>query len=156
MPRRGDCRPLADRFWEKVAIIPFHECWEWTAFCNPLGYGMFRLDKAMRLSHRVAYALTNGDIKPGMLVCHKCDNPRCVRPEHLYLGTDADNSRDRMERGGVFYPEGEKNHRAKLNEDQVREIRNSSLSHKEAADKYGVSYYAIKELRCRKTWAHID
>lgn len=156
MPRLGDCRPLEDRFWEKVLIAPFYECWEWSAFCNSLGYGMFRIGKRMPLAHRVSYELNIGAIPNGLLICHKCDNPRCVRPEHLYAGTDADNSRDRVSRGRSFRPIGEKSHRAKLTESLAKEIRASNLSHNKAAAHFNISRGAVRDIRLRRSWTHID
>lgn len=91
------CRPLADRFWSRVEKGP--ACWEWVGGRNADGYGEVRADGRMQKAHRVSWALAHGPIPPGMHVCHTCDNPPCVNPEHLFLGTNRANMRDRQAKG---------------------------------------------------------
>ncbi len=90
-------RPVSERFWSKVTDAG--SCWVWTAHRSRRGYGTFDVEGASQQAHRVAWALSHGPIPHGMLVCHHCDNPSCVRPEHLFLGTALDNSRDRIAKG---------------------------------------------------------
>ena len=85
------------RFWDKVDKTG--ECWIWTAYTKTDGYGQFKFDGKMRGAHRMAWLLTNGEIPDGMLVCHTCDNPSCVNPNHLFLGTNQDNADDKMNKG---------------------------------------------------------
>lgn len=90
-------RPLAERFWEKVQRGP--DCWEWLGGCYHDGYGSFRVGDRNQRAHRVSYQLTYGDIPSGMVVMHRCDNPLCVRPDHLTVGTAGDNVRDAIHKG---------------------------------------------------------
>src|SRR5271170_6305273 len=87
------------RFWEKVAFIPFHSCYEWTASKHINGYGWFRMKDKMAKAHRISWEIHFGEIPKGLGVLHACDNPSCVRPEHLFLGTQQDNAIDMIKKG---------------------------------------------------------
>ena len=86
-----------ERFWAKVEKS--NSCWLWRANCNPEGYGQFWLNGKLEKAHRISWTFKHGAIPDRLLVLHKCDNPPCVNPEHLFLGTDRDNSRDRIRKG---------------------------------------------------------
>ena len=88
------------RFWSKVAEAPTG-CWEWQAYRDPRGYGRFQIHtKCSTLAHRTAYEMATGaEVPASLMVCHKCDNPSCVRPDHLFIGTGFDNQRDRVAKG---------------------------------------------------------
>lgn len=86
-------------FWNKVHCGGPQECWEWRAVRNPLGYGQFRTKTGMSLAHRVAWTFSSGDDPRHLVVMHTCDNPPCVNPSHLRLGTVVDNNRDRAHKG---------------------------------------------------------
>lgn len=92
--------PIEQRFWDKVDRRGPQDCWEWTAAKDARGYGRVGSKRPRtELAHRVAYRLTKGEIPSGMLVCHSCDNPPCCNPEHLFVGTDADNNKDMHTKG---------------------------------------------------------
>jgi hypothetical protein len=86
------------RFYEKVRIEGVGDCWEWTAG-KSTGYGVIKVDGRSRKAHRVSYLIHNGELPREMLVCHKCDNPPCVNPAHLFLGTYQDNAQDKVNKG---------------------------------------------------------
>jgi predicted DNA-binding protein (UPF0251 family) len=114
-------------------------------------------------AHRVSWGLHNGPIPEGMWVLHRCDNPSCVNPTHLFLGTQADNVADMISKGRQATPEqtahiGEKNGRARLTPDQVRTIRTlvaGGVSETEAARRYGVGQTTVSYIVLRKSWKHI-
>jgi hypothetical protein len=100
-----------DRFWSKVDMNP-HHCWEWLASTHKgkWPYGQFWYEGKMRKAHRVAYLLTHQDCPDDLVVRHTCDNPICVNPDHLILGTVADNNKDTMDRGRFVHPNSLKTH----------------------------------------------
>lgn len=145
---------LARRFWSKVAISedPQH-CWEWTRYRNTKGYGRFRIGIPALMAHRVAWELTNGEIPDGSLVLHRCDNPPCCNPHHLFLGTSKDNSDDMYAKGREAPAKVRRGPR-KLTPDQIEEIKEryqkGKVGYKTLAKEYGVSrthiYHIVKNI----------
>lgn len=140
-------------FWSKVKVGDAGECWPWLGGTFDKGYGAFRYDDATHSAHRFSATLAFGDIPAGMVVCHHCDNPPCVNPAHLFLGTYGDNMQDATVKGRMA--QGERSHKARLNESDVRAIRSSPLTHAKLARIYGVDPSNIAFIRARKTWKHV-
>lgn len=154
---KHDPEYIKNRFWSKVKIAAESECWEWTASKHQ-GYGMFMFKGRARNAHRMAYMFAHGDIPVGMFICHHCDNPGCVNPSHLFLGTNADNVRDRTIKDRHQHLKGSQHGRAKLTEDQARIIRKEYQSGTRPAilaRQYGVNRTTITYLGQGKTWKHI-
>lgn len=131
-------------------------CWHFTGYtpASRGGYGEFDFKSGKRmLAHRAAYLLLKGDDPGKQLVCHRCDVPRCVNPDHLFLGSIQDNMDDRNAKGRQA--RGERNGPAKLTEEQVRAIRADQRLHREIAADYGVADHTISAIKNRKTWKHI-
>ena len=157
--RSREASPLADRFWTHVRKTD--GCWEWTGARLPTGYGVFGLDRETMVgAHRVSWELTNGPIPPGMFVCHTCDNPPCVRPDHLFLGTPRANVADmeskgrRVSRGAS----GSRNANAILAETDIPVIRAAHAAgepYQEVARRYGVTRSLIGQIVRRKAWRHV-
>lgn len=123
-------------------------CWEWQKSCTRRGYGQISIGhQRQAYAHRVSYFMFNGPISEGLVVRHKCDNPKCVNPEHLELGTQVDNMQDCKERGRMSMPpvaRGEANHKTKLSDEQVAYIVKSTKSIRELSEMFGVSQSAIR------------
>jgi hypothetical protein len=146
-------RTASERFWSKVNKLPGDGCWEWTAGRFSSGYAQFSVKDWPFRAHRWLWEELNGPIQDGLLVMHKCDNRICVRPDHLRLGTHADNMADRQAKcRGAF---GRRNGRARLDEDDVRAIRASGETHGLVACAFGVSRSLVEKIRARDLWAHV-
>ncbi len=121
-------RPVEDRFWEKVDKSCPNGCWEWTAK-KKFGYGRFFVNGKFRQAHRVSYEMIVGPIPDGLCACHKCDNPSCVRPEHIFLGTHAENMRDAVIKGRI--PSGDRHILRRHPERAARGDRSGARMHPE-------------------------
>ena len=152
-----------NKFWSKILTGEIDECWECVAIClDKDGYGRFWINCKKISAHRFSFQLFhNRLIKDKMFICHKCDNPSCVNPHHLFEGTHQDNMTDQKNKGRhVCNPnKGEKNHKSKLTEKQVLEIRakyaKGGITHKVLAKEYGVHLSTIGFIINRKYWTHI-
>lgn len=159
--------PVNERFWDKVNKTD--SCWLWTSKLNGSGYGVIavpddtrgnsscgtRVKRRYFLAHRMAWELTHGSIPEDKILCHHCDNPICVRPDHLFLGSHADNIRDKVSKNRQAM--GTKNSQAKLTEEKVKEIRaiGYKLMEKEVAQMFKVSPATIGEIRRREIWKQV-
>ena len=150
----------ADIFWQKVEKKNENECWEWLGTKTPRGYGHFWLNGKKIYAHRSSWYLHNGKIPAGMCICHHCDNPSCVNPAHLFLGTQRDNALDAMKKNRLVFPLGEDNGKSKLTEKDVLAIRaeyqpRGKNNQRVLAKKYGVCRMNISHVVNREIWKHI-
>lgn len=132
-------------------------CWNWTGWLNQYGYGRMRLNNKTVFVHRFFYTNFVGEITDGMLVCHRCDNPSCVNPEHLFLGTHDDNMKDMAKkgRGKSGRKPGQKHGICKLTDDLVRKIRADNRYQRLIAKELGVSQTTISNVKLGKIWTHV-
>lgn len=147
------------RFWRGVDKRGDDECWNWKKFKDCEGYGYIRIDYGNFMAHRVAATIAFGEIPQGMLVCHKCDNPSCCNPNHLFFGSDLDNNRDKKIKGRARCLSGEENKNSKLTSDAVREIRrirSDGAILKDLANQFNVGICTISAVLRGKTWRHVD
>lgn len=150
-------KSLLARFWEKVEKTD--GCWNWVGATHRQGYGLIRINGINVLAHRLAWELTRGPLAREMDVLHSCDSPACVRPDHLFLGGQTDNNRDRDAKGRQA--QGTRNGNAKLTADQVRaalaEIDRGGLSVRGLAKSFNVSdntlWYHFKKRRAGFNYA---
>ena len=134
-------------------------CIEWTGLnIKHFGYGAVGFKGKQMRAHRASWLVYKGEIPKGKLVCHKCDNPKCINVEHLFLGTYKENMEDMLAKKRGVFVNGENSGPSKLNEKQILDIRlkkSQGLSGKTLANIYGVSESNISAIVCRKTWKHI-
>ena len=147
---------IKDRFFAKVNKTS--GCWYWTGVKNDDGYGYFKLNGKMISSHRLMWLFLNGKIPKNICICHTCDNPGCVNPKHLWLGTRKDNMID-MANKGRMNTKGEINGRSKLNVEKVIKIRKlytiGNITMEKLGNKFGVTKQQIYHIINNISWTHI-
>ena len=131
-------------------------CLLWAGSVNHSGYGLISVAGKLRLAHRFAYEVASGSIPAGLMVCHKCDTPGCINPEHMFLGTARDNNRDRDAKGRSRAPMGERSATAVLTEQQVTEARLARLTPNEVAKRFDICQSGATQALRGSTWAHLD
>lgn len=161
-------------FWGRVDKTG--ECWLWRGTMHHTGYGVVSIAGKSVKAQRHAWMLAHGPIPPGLMVCHRCDNPRCVRPDHLFLGTALDNIHDAVSKGRTArgerhrshihpesVPRGSRQWNSKLTEDAVREIRAEYEAREnryglwaELGRRYGVTYTTIRRAATGAGWNHVQ
>lgn len=155
--------PLEDRFWSKVNTRGDDECWPWMGHLNNKGYGMIRLGSANRgkvLAHRLSYELAKGKIPEGSVIMHMCDNPACVNPAHLSVGTQKQNMLDKVAKGRDRNGSrrGSQIGTSVLTDEQVASIREryiAGIKMNDILSEFGVSRPTVKRIISGKTWAHL-
>lgn len=153
-------KPLEQRLREKTDVRGESDCWLWRGHRHPSGHGQIgrgRRADGLTYTHIAAWEIASGrKVPPGMCVCHRCDNPPCVNPAHLFLGTKADNTNDMLAKGR--HPHGEKASWAKLREkdvERIRAMRADGLTQREIADHLGVSRALVGLILQGKRWPHL-
>ena len=145
-----------DRLLSKISPEPNSGCWLWTGNVTQAGYGVLRSggkDEPIKYAHRLMYEMHYGFEPSGKVVRHKCDNPLCVNPEHLLIGTQADNVQDAVDRKRMRH--GSNHPNSKLNEFQVSIIRKLNLPLKSISDIFGVGISSISQIRNNLSWEHV-
>jgi hypothetical protein len=148
------------RFWAKVKVAGADDCWLWLGAKDYDGYGCLAINRSIRSirAHRFSYYIhNNNELAPNLFVCHRCDNPSCVNPAHLFLGTTQENTSDRTSKGRDA--KGNKNYNTKLSIQSVIDIRNEygrgGITIRQVAKLHGVCYATIRELLIGKNHKHI-
>lgn len=143
------------RFWEKVQKTD--GCWLWTGAKDKDGYGLVAFQCKTTRATRVAWIMANGSIDPKLCVLHRCDNPSCVRIDHLFLGSHLDNHRDMDAKGRRYDERGEKNHRSALTRDDVLMIRrlDDYLPREQIGRLYGITTAHTGALCTGRRWGHV-
>lgn len=142
-----------EEFWASCVIVQRSlatPCWEWSKCRNPGGYGGFNRFGRRKTTHRIAWELTHGKIPEGVSVCHHCDNPPCIRPDHLFLGTRSENAIDSVLKS--------RNHFTKLSPEDVREIRRLAQVHTPRAtltSLFGISPIQVSRIIHGTRWAFL-
>ena len=152
---RANIPPLSALFESRYIPEPNSGCWLWLGSVSYRGYGNCRKVPGYFHAHRASWAIHRGPVPEGMLVCHKCDNRLCVNPDHLFLGTPADNTADMLRKGRARSPVGEKHGKSKLTEGQVYAVRSDSRPVSLIASEYGCTRQSIDAIRSLKTWKHL-
>lgn len=144
----------AEKFWRRVQ--KGDGCWLWTGPTDRRGYGDHRIGGRHVRAHRVAYEIANREAPGALLVCHACDNPTCVNPDHLFLGSHADNNADCIRKGRARPAKGEAHGKHRLTVELVREFRSSPLSNRALARLHGVSNTTVMRARNGQHWGHVE
>jgi hypothetical protein len=159
--RTGEIRqriPIRERFWPRVMLGFASGCWEWGASTNGKGYGQINVGGRGRplLAHRVSWELMNGPIPDGLLVLHKCDNPPCVNPSHLFLGTVTDNMRDCARKGRAAKTGTGAVKLAAADVLEIRRLSERGVIQTVLARRFGVSQAHISKILLREVWTWLQ
>jgi len=151
-------KTLKERLLSHITIDQKTGCWNWNRYRMPTGYGQIGTEGSKpEMTHRVSWKLFKGPIPDGLWVLHKCDNPACVNPDHLFLGTHTDNMKDCVKKGrfraNIMYGENHPKH--KLTVESVLAIRKDARPQWRIAKDYGVCEDTIYKVKNRRMWGHV-
>jgi hypothetical protein len=143
------------RLWSRIIVA--EGCWKWTGVTNHKGYGRIHIKRVYFLAHRLMYHLYVGEIPNSFLVCHSCDNTGCTNPEHLFIGTEKDNTADAKSKDRLWQPkyQGEMVGNSKLNDESVRIIRKAEEDQPSLALRFNVSQSLISLVQLGRIWRHV-
>lgn len=144
---------VIDKFFDKIIYSNETECHLWNAAIGRTGYGRFQVKGKGIYAHRFSYIFWIGLIPEGMCVLHKCDNRSCVNPNHLFLGTYKDNTKDMFNKGRQHLTDGTRNGMAKLTLEQVNKIRNDRRKQRIIAEDYNISTAQVSRIKTNKRWS---
>lgn len=150
--------PFEDRFWQKVVKGCPDQCWPWIGATNRGSrneYGSILRNGKMIGAHRASWEINHGTIAPGMCVLHRCDNPRCVNPAHLFLGTHAENMIDKASKGRAPRVRGANHQSAKLTQGEVYAIRAAHGTQMEIAKRFHISQSHVQRIRTNQSWSDL-
>lgn len=155
-------KTIEERFWPKLIKRGEDECWGWSGTKNSDGYGKLWNGKTMDYAHRISFVIHGNILEPhdsyhGRCVLHKCDNPECCNPKHLFAGTNEDNIHDMLakKRHGHGVTSGESHHEAKLTEKDILTIRAWKGTQQSIAKKLGIRQPTVSAIQLRKSWKHV-
>lgn len=159
-PRTKKQKPVNQYFDERYSPEPISGCWLWAGTYQSQGYGVANHKKVKGLAHRLSYTLHKGPIPDGMHVCHTCDNPACVNPDHLWIGTHQDNHKDKVNKGRASGGslKGMAHNMRKLTDDSVREIRrlcSDGFTQTGVGRLFGVSQGQVWAIVTGRNWGHV-
>lgn len=158
---RGPYRrtPISERYWRYVVVR--EGCWDWSGGRIGRGYGALQgEDRRVKTAHRVSWEIHRGPIPDGMNVLHRCDNPPCSNPDHLFLGSQRENVIDMVQKGRHGVPRGIASPAARVTDDIVRDMRRryspGRVTFRHLAEEYGVSISCVQEIVHRRRWTHVE
>lgn len=146
---------ISDEYFAERSIKQPSGCWEWSLRVSCNGYGQAKVRQKIWMAHRLSWEHFHGPIPDGLIVCHKCDNRKCINPSHLFLGTTQDNVDDKMSKGRFVTTPGVKNGHAKLTDQQVLSIKNDDRSQSAIAADYGISQSNVSLIKRGTAWRHL-
>lgn len=147
-------RNFVQRFWGKIKVDINSDCWNWCGNKDKDGYGKIYYLGSHHRTHRVSYSIYKGKIPTDMCVLHRCDNPSCVNPNHLFIGTPADNNQDRAKKHRSRNQNGVLNNRVKLSVDNVIYIlEHKEKKQQELASQFGISQIQVSRIRRGLRWS---